>query len=344
MTLTKTFPTQDAAGLPITDTRRVMSGLVTRNADGTPRPGVFPASDAPIVTGRASMGYNVAPFLAALARFNNGVELVANDASMIVNTTAAPASNSRIDVIWVRARFVQHADGSNLPEIGVTQGVAAAIPTKPAIPAGALELATAEILSTTTTTATAVITQTAPYTTAAGGVVWFRSKTEQDGYSAPEGTEGWRLDQKAPVRFQGGAWRPVNRTAVFTLAINGFSDNTLASTAIPTTPKADETTDSSFITARQGTVCTVTAGLYIVALHFELASPASFTGRTFAEVAVGGPVVARNNAQNGVGENAGGVTTLAQVMADGTQISPRIFKVSGGAPNVSGRLTITKLA
>lgn len=204
MALTKTFPTQDASGLPITDTRRVLAGLVARNADGTPRAGIFPAHANPLVTGRASMGYDVAPFLAATSRVNTGIELIANDAVTVVATTAAPAANSRIDVIWVQPRFVQHADASNLPQFGVTQGVAAAVPAKPAIPAGALELATAEILSTTTTTATVVITQTHPYTAGAGAAVWLRNNA--DAWAAPDGSTAYRVDLKRMMDRVGGAW------------------------------------------------------------------------------------------------------------------------------------------
>ncbi|TCJ28770.1 hypothetical protein E0W80_04525 [Microbacterium sp. PI-1] len=225
MTLTKTFPTQDPAGLSITDTRRVMAGLVTRNADGTPRPGVFLASDAPIVTGRASMGYNVAAFLAALSRINNGIELIANDASMIVATTASPASNSRIDVIWARARFVQHADGSNLPEIGVTQGVAAAIPSKPSIPAGAFELATAEIPSSATTTLSSgvVITQTYQCTVAAGGVVPFRNASLLNAWSNPAPRQrAIALDTGTLYQHDGSAWVDASSgmTLIRTVAAN----------------------------------------------------------------------------------------------------------------------------
>jgi hypothetical protein len=204
--LTDTFPTQDAAGLSITDTRRVMAGLVVRNADGTPRAGIFPAHTNPIVTGRASMGYDVAPFLAALSRINTGIELVANDALTVVATTAAPASNSRIDVIWVRSQFVQHADAGNVPVFGVTQGTAGAIPSKPTIPAGALELATAEILSTTTTTATAVITQTHPYTAAAGGVVRFRNDTDALAWAAADGSTAFSAASGRTFLRVGGTW------------------------------------------------------------------------------------------------------------------------------------------
>lgn len=215
MALTRSFPTQNPTGLSITDTRRVTAGLAVRNADGTPRPGIFPAHANPLVTGRATaplMAYDVAPFLAATSRINTGVELIANDASTTVTTTAAPASNSRIDVIWVRSQFVQHADANNDVVFGVTQGTAALTPTKPAIPTGALELATAEILSTTTQTSTAVITQTFPYTAAAGGMVWLRNAAEQAAYSPSDGASAYRIDLAAEMLRKGGAWAQTLRT------------------------------------------------------------------------------------------------------------------------------------
>lgn len=217
MALTRSFPTQVPGGQPITDSRRTTAGLVARNADGTPRAGVFPAGATPLVTGRASMGYDVAPFLAATSRINTGVELIANDAVTVVPTTAAPASNSRIDVIWVRSQFAQHADANNDVVFGVTQGTPAAVPGKPVIPAGALELATATILSTTTTTATVVITQTHPFTAAAGGTVWVRNAAEMAAWAAPNGARVLRLDNGSEFERIGGAW--VNILAKTPLAI-----------------------------------------------------------------------------------------------------------------------------
>lgn len=205
MALTDTFPTQDAGGNPITDTRLVLAGLIAQNADGTPRPGVLSAP-AVLVSGKAAMAYDVAPFKAALSRIAGGIELVANDAMASVVTTAAPAANSRIDVIWVRSRFMHYADVSNLPELGVTQGAAAAVPTKPSIPAGALEIASAEILSTTTTTATAVITQSAQWTATNGGVVQLRSRAELDAWAAANGSQARTLDSDLLWVRRGGVW------------------------------------------------------------------------------------------------------------------------------------------
>lgn len=209
MTMTKSFPTQDPAGQPVTDTRRVFAGLVARNADGTPRPGILAPAATALVTGRASMAYDVAPFIAATARFNNGIELVANDALLQVATDPAPNANSRIDVIYVRSRFLQHADGSNLVELGVAKGLAAAIPQKPAIPAGALELAWATVPSTATTTLSngVVITQTYQFTAAGGGAVPFRNRAEMDTWTAPDGALARDLSTGERYERIGTTWR-----------------------------------------------------------------------------------------------------------------------------------------
>lgn len=232
MALTDSLPTSDPGGLTVADERLILSGLIAKNADGTPRVGVFPAGTAPLVTGRASMAYDIAPFKAATSRTGTGVELLANDALTTVATTAAPGANSRIDVIWVRPQFTTNADPSNVPVFGVTQGSAAGIPSKPAIPAGALELATAEILSTTTTTSTAVITQTAPLTAAAGGIVPVRNATELAAFVASDGTLARDLMSNTIHQRVAGAWSVLLRPlAPYAATITGL---TLAQVSVST--------------------------------------------------------------------------------------------------------------
>jgi len=210
MTLTRSLPTQHASGLPLIDERRITVGLFAKNTDGTVRTGVLPAHTNPLVTGRASMGYDVAAFNAVTARTSAGAEEIANDASVTVTTTAAPGANSRIDVVWVRSQFVVLGDANNDVVFGVTQGTAAVSPTKPAIPAGALELATANIPSTATTTLSSgvVITQTHQYTASAGGTVWLRNATEQTAFTPAGGTVAWRLDTQQRIQYMSGATVP----------------------------------------------------------------------------------------------------------------------------------------
>lgn len=204
MTLTDSFPTEDAGGLSIADTRLILAGLIARSAAGVPRLGVIPVHTSPLVTGTAGMAYSVAAFYGVSSRNGTGIELVANDGPASVATDAAPGSNSRIDVIWWRCRFGLYSD--SLPytaEFGVTKGTAALTPTKPSIPSGASELATAVVLSTTVATSTAVITQTFAYTAPEGGVVLLRNQTEHDAWVPHEGSRGYRLDTQRGYEYMG---------------------------------------------------------------------------------------------------------------------------------------------
>lgn len=208
MALTDSLPTEDASGLSITDTRLIFAGLIARDATGAPRLGVFPTHTNPLVTGTSGMSYSVAAFVAATSRNGSGVELVANDGATTVATTAAPGSNSRIDVIWVRCRFPSYTDsGQTTPLFGVTQGTASGTPTKPAIPAGAYELATATVPSTATATNSGVvITQTYRYTAAAGGVVFLRNQTEMDAWAPADGSLAYRIDEDRMRTRIDGSW------------------------------------------------------------------------------------------------------------------------------------------
>lgn len=208
MTLTRSLPTQHASGLPLVDERRITAGRFARNADGTTRVGVLPATIGALVAGRASMGYDVAAFNAVTARSTAGAEEIANDGSVTVATTAAPGSNSRIDVIWVRSQFQILGDANNDVVFGVTQGTAAVSPLKPAIPAGALELATATIPSTATTTLSSgvVITQTFQFTASAGATVRFRNDTEALAWAAADGSEAYSAGSGLTFTRANGVW------------------------------------------------------------------------------------------------------------------------------------------
>ncbi|MBC8726069.1 hypothetical protein F6X37_32395 [Paraburkholderia sp. 31.1] len=206
MTLTRTFPTDRAAGLPLADTRLLVAAMVESDTTGKPRAGVLPSHYNPLVTGTTGMAYQVAAFSAVTTRAGMGAELVANDGAATVATTAAPGANSRIDVIWVRSLFTTTGDAGTDPVFGVTQGTAAASPSKPSIPSGALELATAVILSTTTQTSTAVITQTHPYTAMEGGTVALRNQAEMDAWAPADGGVVYQIDAASTFLRVRGGW------------------------------------------------------------------------------------------------------------------------------------------
>jgi hypothetical protein len=210
MALTNTFPTGLPTGLSIADTRRIIAGLIVRDTTGAPRLGVIPRHFIPLVTSTSSMAYAVGAFEAVVSRTGVGVELVVNDGTTNVPTTAAPAANSRIDVVWVRARFSASGDTADAPEFGVTQGTASSSPVKPTLPLGALELATATVPSAATATNSpgVVINQTHLYTAAAGGTVAVRTPAELLAFAAQDGQSAYVVSGGYGASRTGGQWLP----------------------------------------------------------------------------------------------------------------------------------------
>ncbi|MEX8058749.1 hypothetical protein [Microbacterium sp. 16-032] len=208
--LTPSLPSEGASGVPVGAWRRLDAGLFARAADGTPRTGILSMTSDDLVTGTTdlAMTYRIGPFVAVTAR-GTGVERIANDASETIGTDAAPQANSRIDVIWVRATFVLDGDTAPTTTFGVSKGAANQNPQKPPIPAGALELATAEVKSSDLATQTVLITQTWRYTAAAGGVVRLRNKAEMDAWAPANGALAYRLDTGETITRAGGAWEGV---------------------------------------------------------------------------------------------------------------------------------------
>lgn len=179
MTLTRSF-IRNAPTTPLDARRMNMAGIVC-NADGSPRAGVLGGATTTLVTALATMSVAVAAAEFATSKGRaDGVAIFTNDGTVNVAIGAAPASNSRIDVIWVKHNDDTTGDANALPVFGVTAGVAAASPAKPAIPTGALELATLRVYAGTTAAngGANTLVNTFAMTAARGGLVPFRNLAE----------------------------------------------------------------------------------------------------------------------------------------------------------------------
>lgn len=136
------------------------------------------------------------------------------DAATTVNIAAAPASNSRIDVVYVKqndtSSTISVDSGSTAPIYGVVTGTAAVSPTKPAIPVGAQELATVTVAAGATSTngAGVTIANTAVQTVARGARIPCRTQAERDALTTFAGLEVYRLDTGAVEQRNAGntAW------------------------------------------------------------------------------------------------------------------------------------------
>jgi hypothetical protein len=149
-----------------------------------------------------------------------------------VDIAAAPASNSRIDVVYAMQRDANSTtspDGITQGEVGVITGTPAVSPTKPAIPAGAVEVGTVTTAAgvTATTNAGCTVATTCQWTTGSGSPIPVRNSTEQTALTAYDQLAVSRLDLHSRQVYNGAdsAWYP--RTGS-NIAGAGWADVTTA--------------------------------------------------------------------------------------------------------------------
>lgn len=236
MALRKGFPAKlSGVGADADDMRYNLAGLVVRNADGSPRSGLFSPVSSSLLASTATMNIAVAAFSGVAVR-DGGVVLLANDGPTNVLLDAPPSSNSRLDVIYAKqndaSNTVTVPDANNTPIFGVLKGTAAAIPVRnPAgLPAGALELGTVLVPSTAVNTGSSgvVITPTFQYTAMNGGNVDFRTKADLDLWTdAISGQHAYVIADSIEYVRLGGAWMPWNSDVfTYTPTITGITGGT----------------------------------------------------------------------------------------------------------------------
>jgi hypothetical protein len=196
--------------------RLAMGGLLAKNgASGLDvRKGVLWDGAGNVVAGTAAMSYTIRSCnTVVMPSATQGPVVVPNDASVTVTTTAAPGSNSRIDIIWVRQHLVAADGGADtdvIGEFGVAQGTAAASPSAPAIPTGAVELARATVTTGATATNTLTISQTHLWTVADGAPIPVRNDTERDALTEFDGMLVNHLGSDQLQRYDGSTWQSVS--------------------------------------------------------------------------------------------------------------------------------------
>jgi len=221
MPLTRSFPIDQ--GFPTAlDLRRLDAGLIVRE-------GILadPITVAPAGIAFGAGGFNVSaqPFVAALKRggapysLGYGVARLANDAAGAAWTIpAAPVSNSRIDLLWIRATDPAEGEATSgtdgpggapraVPIFGVTSGTAAPSPVAPALPAGAYLIATVTTPSGAASIAGSTIVQSYGFAQLSGGTIYARTLALLPS-TAVEGDRAVALGSGVRYERAGGAWLP----------------------------------------------------------------------------------------------------------------------------------------
>lgn len=220
MALGRPFPI-DKAFPNALDIRQELGGMLTRE-------GVFPSATT-VQSGIAYKGSGWAigarDFVAVCRRGSSfvqgyGAALLAN-VGWVGNAwtiPGAPASGSRIDLLWVKAADPLEGDALTTPSgesaeravpiFGITQGVASATPARPTLPAGAVEIAEARTTAGASSNAGTTLTQTYRFASAPGIPLLVRDATTLPTPSVP-GERAYALDQDFEWIGAGGGWEPL---------------------------------------------------------------------------------------------------------------------------------------
>lgn len=278
MTLTRGF-VRNAVTTPL-DARLMDMAQIVGNNDGSPRPGVLDGDGRTLVTALATMNVAVgqADFVTTKGTAD-GVAIFTNDGTVNVAIAAAPASNSRITVIWVKHNDNTTGDANSLPVFGTTDGAAAASPTKPAIPTGALELATLRVYSGTTAAngGANVLTNTYQMTASRGGMVVVRTLAELTAWTTPQLSQRVfnMADKRIYTRHAAGMWVP-DRAAFFANRANAQALGTVGWFGLGPSFGAAGMNDIGVWTgAPNGILQIQYTGIYRVSLDVKLSSPSN---------------------------------------------------------------------
>lgn len=197
-----------------TEARLALSGLIAAGdtaagfRDGAMYgPAIFTVSGT---SATSPMTYQVGAGHAVVSRGSAlGAYLGANDGAATVQTTAAPGTGSRYDLIYIQFPDVEQGDSDSVAVLRVVQGTSSGSPTVPYgdLPDGALAIATALVPAGTTRTDTGTtITKVVQYTVARGAPIPVRNQTERDALTGYAGLVARRLDTGLDNVHDGSDW------------------------------------------------------------------------------------------------------------------------------------------
>lgn len=207
MTAYKGFIT--GAATTALDTRKRDAVTLVPESSGDARIGVLATSSSIVTSDPSTSPMRVAVAKAGFATSRgagDGVALWGNDGSVFVTITK-PGTNSWYVVVYAKHNDSSQGDANDNAVIETVTGAAAASPSVPSVPTGALELARILVPSTATSSQSAgvVITNTYPMTAMRGGIVRFRTATELLAWTPGEEGQGAYADDTDTLYLRAGS-------------------------------------------------------------------------------------------------------------------------------------------
>lgn len=181
-----------------------LAGLLMRTRDGHVIAGVLPNRES-ILSAGSGWTIQVEPFVAARDKAR-AVLLGGATEEVLLEVEPAPAANSRLDVIYTLPADV--SVGDPVRAAAVATGLPGAVPVKPSIPEGAIELGTFRVAAGHADAGSAVLTETFKFAALAGGTLTVRTVAERDAVDTAWGSRVYCLaDGVEYIRKESGGWQ-----------------------------------------------------------------------------------------------------------------------------------------
>lgn len=268
MALSKGFVT--TAATTALDGRLLEQALLVKNTNDVPRQGLLYGDINPVkATSAMSVTINDQVVFAVARASGDGVNIITNIGVVTVALSAAPSANSRYDVIYVKHNDTEKGDPNSLPVIDKVTGTAAASPTVPAAPSGALVLATVLIPAgvTATNASGVVITNVVLATALLGSPIRYRTTTEMrsDVANVIDGTQAY-VKSGGLYWLRGGVWSrdDAQTFGVLTAGSSIASGTTRTNLGTSATVLTSYASDPSLLAVNGAGFTAVVAGYYDV--------------------------------------------------------------------------------
>jgi hypothetical protein len=336
------------------DTRLAEMGFIVRNADGSPRLGVLwdggmngflvvtTAATSPMTLLIPTSSYIVSRGSA------DGVCKITSDGGGSVNVATAPATGqSRIDVVWVKQNDSTQGDADNLAVYQITAGVAASTgsQTKPAIPTGALELATLLVGAGQTSTNAMTLTQTFGYTGVTGAIIPFPTLAQLKAWTPENVTYARSIQAGNSIVYvydsNAGVWHPLDNAIFAVYGGTGSQASGTTDTTATVTSVSQSTNDSDIISAASGVPQVLQAGFYRLTATIVWQSNATgVRSLRFTQNDTNLPVDVADvsGAVSGFG-TAQSITTIVQLNAN-DYVKAKVFQNSGSTLTYQASLSV----
>lgn len=201
-----------------------LAGIFMRDSNGNVISGILPNRDTLLDPGT---GWQVIVQPHVAVRSKALAVLIGGSSSPVfVDITPAAASLPRRDVIYTLPADV--GAGDPVTAVGVSTGTPGTVPSKPSIPAGAVEIGEVRVGAGITSILQATITETFRFAALAGGDIRVRTVSALTSYDVLEGTRAYVMATDAEYVKVDGAWYPTRLEmdiSLGTVAAGGVQGN-----------------------------------------------------------------------------------------------------------------------